>query len=140
MTLWSCDLARAIDKLKLLYGHYHNANGHQTWQGSDVLWGGPTHKVTWLFGDAILRDLVTNWNHYNSTTRMPMTTKLCRMVTCHEGLSPIWSYDLLITWSCEVTRQIKNISLHYHNVYCHQTWLGGGKIFFLKITWSYNVT
>ena len=38
-----------------------------------------------------------------STTRVPMTTKLDRMVTYLDGLLPIKSRDYLITWSCEVT-------------------------------------
>ena len=32
--------------LKTLYLHYHNAYGHQTWQGGDLPQRAPTHKVT----------------------------------------------------------------------------------------------
>ena len=31
-TLWSCDLARSCNQLKLLYLHLHDAYGHQIWQ------------------------------------------------------------------------------------------------------------
>ena len=39
-----------------------------------------------------------------------MATELERMVTYANGFSPIKSHDLLIMWSCEITRQSKNIS------------------------------
>ena len=29
------------------YLHHHNACDHQTWQGCDLPWWVPTHKVTW---------------------------------------------------------------------------------------------
>ena len=36
--LWTCGLAKARDKLKLLHLHYHSAYGHHTW-------GSPNHKT-----------------------------------------------------------------------------------------------
>ena len=36
----------ALQLLKILYLHYHNAYGHQTWQGGEFSGGAPTHKVT----------------------------------------------------------------------------------------------
>ena len=41
---------------------------------------------------------------------MLMTTKLDRVVTYHKGLPPIKSHDPLITRSCEITWQTKNVS------------------------------
>ena len=41
---------------------------------------------------------------------MSIATKLGKMVTYDERLLPIKSHDLLITWSCEITWQTKNIS------------------------------
>ena len=36
--LWSCCLARLLDKLTVLYIHYHNDYGYQTWQGASIKW------------------------------------------------------------------------------------------------------
>ena len=47
------------------------------------------------------------------------------MITCLDGLLPLKSHDpFLITWSCKITWQ-KPLYLHYHCVYCHQTWQDG---------------
>ena len=61
------------------------------------------HKVIYLFDYVILRDQVTNQNHYISTITVPMTTELGRMLTYLEGLLTIKSHNTLITWSCKVT-------------------------------------
>ena len=54
---------------------------------------------------------------------MPMTTKLDRVVSYHQGLPTIKSYDSLITWSWEIMWQTKyKLYLHYHNAYGYQTW------------------
>ena len=44
---------------------------------------------------------VTNENHI-STTRVPMATKLCRMVTYLDWLLPLKLHDPLIMWSWEI--------------------------------------
>ena len=44
-----------------------------------------------------------------STTEVPMVTKLGRMVTYIDGLLPIKPHDPLITWSCKIMWQTKNI-------------------------------
>ena len=41
--------------------------------------------------------------HHISTAAMHMAFKLDRVVTYDDGLPPIKSHDLLITWSCEIT-------------------------------------
>ena len=38
MTLWWRGFAGSRYKLEALYLYYHNANGHQTWQGHDLHW------------------------------------------------------------------------------------------------------
>ena len=35
--------------LKLLYLHYHDAYCNQAWQGCNLSWGDPIHKVIWQF-------------------------------------------------------------------------------------------
>ena len=38
---------------------------------------------------------------------MPRATKCGRLMTHNEDVPPITSHDLSVTWSCEVTLQIK---------------------------------
>ena len=56
----------------------------------------------------VVQSHVLNKNHYISFTRVPMATKLGRMVA-DDGLLPIKSHDALITGSCEITTQAKTI-------------------------------
>ena len=44
-----------------------------------------------------------------------METKHGEVLTCHNGLPPIKSHDLLNKWSFEVTQRIKYISFLAHN-------------------------
>ena len=44
-----------------------------------------------------------------STTRVPMTTSLFRMITHLDSIIPIESHDPLILWSCEIIWQTKTI-------------------------------
>ena len=41
---------------------------------------------------------------------MAVATKLGKLVTYYEGLSPIKSHDPFITWSCKITWQTKFIT------------------------------
>ena len=59
MTLWSLGLTRSRDKLKPCL-HCHSAYGHQTWQDADLLWGAPSHEVTWPLSYVMFQDQVTN--------------------------------------------------------------------------------
>ena len=86
----------------------------------------PTHQVTWSFGHVILQDKMViylkrahdhkvtqrsdhvvlqnhliNENQHVSTNRVPMATKLDKMVTYLNEFLPIKSYEFLIKWSCE---------------------------------------
>ena len=60
MALLAHGLVRSWDKLRPLYLHYHIGYGHQTWQGGDLLWGVPTHSVTWPYWHMVLWDHVRN--------------------------------------------------------------------------------
>ena len=71
--------------IKALYLHYYIAYCHQTWQGGDLAWGAPTDKVTWPFDHVVLWDYVAILKHI-SATRVPVATKLSRMVIYLEGL------------------------------------------------------
>ena len=52
-------LVRSHNKLKTFLD-YCNAYGHQNWQGDDLPWEAPTHKVKWSFNDVLLGDHMTN--------------------------------------------------------------------------------
>ena len=72
---------------------------HQIWQ-SGTSTGNKTNQAG--AGDDITsrsRDKLK----YISTTTVPMTTKLDRMVAYLDGLLPIKSHDPLLAWSCEIT-------------------------------------
>ena len=113
MTLWSCCLARSRDKLNSNETqtelHYQSVSDHQTWYDGSSPWWAATHKVTWLFDHVVLQDHVTNEIHYNSTTRVAITTKLGKMAAHLDGLLPIKIHYPLITWSCHITWQAKII-------------------------------
>ena len=123
MTLWSRGFVRSRDKLKSSYLHYHSAHGHQTWQDDDLPWWAPAYKVaSWPFDYVVLQDHVTKQNHYISTIRVPMATKLGRMVTHLDELAPTKSHHLLITWFCD---KLKPLYLLYHSAYDPQIWQDG---------------
>ena len=57
----------------------------------------------------VLQGHVTKKAHYISTTRVPMATKLGRMVIYLDGILSLKSKNPLITWSCHITWQTKTI-------------------------------
>ena len=59
----------------------------------------------------VLQDHVTNWSHYNSTTRVAVATdaKVKRMVSHLDRISPIKSHNPLIAWFWKITWQTKAI-------------------------------
>ena len=100
MNVFSRGLARSLDKLKRLYLHHDSAYDHQTCLGGNLPWGLQTIKscntfITWTFK--------VTWETKTviSTTRVPVATKLERMVTYLEGLVATKSLFTLITWSCK---------------------------------------
>ena len=58
--------------------------------------GGPTQKVTQLFDHVFMRDHLTNWNHYISTTTKTIATKSGSIMAYFEWLLPIKSHDHVI--------------------------------------------
>ena len=115
LTPWLSGLATSSDKQKPFYIHCHCTNGNQTWQGDNLPWWAPTFKATRPFDNVAFWDHVTNYNHYISTTAVPMTIKLRRVVSHVEGLLLLGLYgtkpDPLNTWFCLMTRQTENIVL-----------------------------
>ena len=106
MIFWTLGLVRSLDKLKLLNLHYHSVYGYQTWRYGNFLWWAPTFKFKRLFDHMILQDRATN---YIFIIKVPMATRLGRMVTYLRRLLPIKSHDPLNTWSCKIAWQTKII-------------------------------
>ena len=73
----------------------------QTSQNDDLSCWVPTYKITSPFDHVVLQGHVTK-NHYISITKVPMATKLGRMMTSIDELLPIMLHDPLITWHCEI--------------------------------------
>ena len=67
-------------------------------------------KTLYNTDHAILQGHMTNNNQYISTIRVPMATRLGRMITFLDGLLSIKSDDPLILWSCKITCQTEIIS------------------------------
>ena len=81
------------------------------------------YKVPQPLYCVVLQSHVKNENHYISTTRMSVATKLGRMVVHLDLLLPKKLHGPLITLSCEIKSQAKTIIyLHYHSAYGNETW------------------
>ena len=109
MTIWSRDPERSRYKLKPLYLHYHIAYGHRSWWDGSLSWMVPNHKVTQHSVYVVLQSHTTNKNHFISSIRVPMATRIGRMVTYFERLLTIKPFFALIKWSCKVKWQTKII-------------------------------
>ena len=115
----SCDLLIkwSRDKCKILYLHFRNTYGHQTWQSDNLPWGDPNFKIRWPF------DYGVTWHMkktYICTSTIPMATKFGRVVAYVWKTLTIKFCDLLITWLLD---KCKTLYLHFCNTYDHQTWL-----------------
>ena len=64
-----------------------------------------TYKVIEAPDYVVLQSHATNRNHYIFTTRVPLATKLDRIVAHLDGLLPIKFHYPFLTWSCDITRQ-----------------------------------
>ena len=90
-TFGSDGLARSRDKPKALHLHYQSDYGQQTLQDANLFLWVSAHNVTRPFVHVSLSDHVvlqcdvTNQNHYTSITRVPLATRLDRMVKYLHG-------------------------------------------------------
>ena len=60
---------------------------------------------------------------FRDTSLLPQwlwSPKLEMVITYNNGLPPIKSHDSLITWSCEITRQIRSLFFHYQSAFDQQ--------------------
>ena len=76
-----------------------------------------------------------------------MATKLDRLVTCHEGRQSITSLHPLVTWSCEITWQTKNIftttlpmATKLSRIMTYLKWFLPVKSHDCIVTWSCKIT
>ena len=94
MTLWSRNLARSRNKVKT-YFRYQSTYGHQTWYDGSLPRGVSTHKVIWCFHHFVFESAYNDktWQNFNLPWLAPT----------HKVNNP------LITWSCKIAWQIKNI-------------------------------
>ena len=53
MNLWSGNLAKPWEKLKLVYIHYCKVYCHNTWQDGNLPWAPFTHKVMWKYDHVV---------------------------------------------------------------------------------------
>lgn len=81
-------------------------NGHQTWQGDDLLFEASTNKISQSWSMWSSEDEWQIENIYLTNT-LPMATKLGRVMTYREGLLLIKLPGHLITWSCKITWKIR---------------------------------
>ena len=110
MTLWSRNLETPRDKLKPnLISPITVPIATKIGRMVNLSWKAPNNKATQRPDHVVFQSHVINENHYISTTRVPMATKLSRMVTYFERVLTIKPFYALITWSCKVTWQAKTI-------------------------------
>ena len=82
----------------------------------------PNHKVTQHPVHVVFQSHVTNKNHYISSNRVPMATRIGRMVTYFERPLTIKSFYALMTWSSKVIWQTKIIIHPQPECLSLQTW------------------
>ena len=108
-----CRMVTYLDEFLSIKLHYRfkfqSVYDHHVLQDGNLPWWAPTHKFKKRYDHVILQNLVINWNHYISTTTVPIATKFGRIVTYLEGLLSIKSYKALISWPWKVTWQTKII-------------------------------
>ena len=65
------------------------------------------------------------WNHFISTTVMPMASKPGRVVTYNKEFSSKKSQDLWARSPERSSNKSNTLYFHCHNDYDHRTWQGG---------------
>ena len=81
-----------------------------------VIWNFVCIRITWSLAQCKFNLAFHHLKLYNSTTTMPIATKLGRMATYFEVLPSIKSHELLIVISCDKSKTC----LHHHKTYGNQ--------------------
>lgn len=82
------------------------------WNKGDLTWGTPTYKVTWSFNHLVLWDHGINWIVYIATYRIPLNTKLGKVLTYHEMLGHFKPYVI----NLRLPANLKKLNL-FHKTY-----------------------
>ena len=91
------------------YIHYHNALAGWFLLTSGLLPIKSLDLLITLSSEITWQTKTIKLNHYISTTRIAIATKLWRMVTCFDGFLPKKLHDRFFTWSCEFAWQTKTV-------------------------------
>ena len=134
MSLWPCGPMRSQGKLKAKYFFFQRTYGHQTWQGTDKLWGEGKNEVAWL-SDHVTWLMATRshpWSHMKKSqwkiqNVISMIPKLGRVATKGEGATPIKPYRYWIRClhnklktrieNCSLVNKNWNISLFEDSIF-----------------------
>ena len=107
----------------------------------DTEWGIPSHKVTRPFDHVVYQGYVKYISWCIISNVRPMATKLGKVVTYSLRNFNTLSYTTLSTCGHVRSHKLKTLYPHHHNVYDHQTWLGGyiqWESSFWKVTWPFD--
>ena len=99
-----------------------------------IIWNFVCMRITWSLARCKCNLAFHHLKLYNSTTTMPIATKLGRMGTYFEVLPSIKSHELLIVISCDESKTC----LHHHKTYgnrgCDYPWRASNH----KIKWLFG--
>ena len=119
--LWSSGLARWYDKQNMLYDHYRNVYGHQTWQSWLAMRGAhPQISMTLWFTWSCEDRMTTIISSRAQCLKLPNLAGywLILGVYCIKRSITLWSHDLLRSLN-----KLKALYHDYHKPYYHQNWL-----------------
>ena len=102
--IWPCK-----DWYENLYRHFYKTYDHQTWEAGTSTGVDSNETNQAVLVTSLRQNRVANLKHYISTVRVPIATKLGRMITYLDGFLPEKSHNPLIMWSCNITWQTKII-------------------------------
>ena len=128
MTLWSHDLVRTRDKLKLLYPYGDSAYGHRIWYDGNITWWTSNHKVISHFDHVVAQGHVKKqkplYLHYKSAYDYQtwQNDSLPWWAPTYKVTSP---FDRVV--SARSRDKLKPFYLHYYCAFAfdHQIWYGG---------------
>ena len=97
-------------------------------------WQAHKYKVIQHFDKVGSQGHLTSKNYYISVTRVPMATKLGKMLTSLDGILPIMSHDPLISWPCEIRGSLTGWGSACKRLYRHQFLVTSYKTHYHQIT------
>ena len=99
LTSWSCEIT---GQTKTITSPLPKCLQLPNVQDGDIPSQVPNYKVIQSFSHMVLQGPLTNKNNYVSIIRVPMATKLNRMMISLDRLLPVLSHGPLITWPCDI--------------------------------------